>query len=73
MRSEPDGRSGMLGVKIMQQGFDAMARRAALLAGLGVTELSMTPRDIPSVKARIRASTMTELQALAANALAAHT
>jgi phosphocarrier protein FPr len=46
---------------------------AALLAGLGVTELSMTPRDIPSVKARIRASTMGELQALAARALAAHT
>ena len=46
---------------------------AALLAGLGVTELSMTPRDIPAVKARIRASAMPELQALAARALAAET
>jgi hypothetical protein len=41
---------------------------AALLAGLGVTELSMTPRDIPAVKARIRASAMGDLQALAARA-----
>jgi phosphocarrier protein FPr len=46
---------------------------AALLAGLGVTELSMTPRDIPAVKARIRASAMGDLQALAARALAAQT
>jgi phosphocarrier protein FPr len=46
---------------------------AALLAGLGVTELSMTPRDIPAVKARIRASAMGDLQALAARALAAET
>lgn len=46
---------------------------AALLAGLGVTELSMTPRDIPAVKARIRASAMPDLQALAQRALAAGT
>jgi phosphocarrier protein FPr len=46
---------------------------AALLAGLGVTELSMTPRDIPAVKARIRASAMADLQALAARALAVGT
>jgi len=46
---------------------------AALLVGLGVTELSMTPRDIPAVKARIRASAMPDLQALAARALAAET
>jgi phosphoenolpyruvate-protein phosphotransferase len=44
---------------------------AALLAGLGVHELSMTPRDIPAVKARIRASGLGDLQALAARALAA--
>ncbi|WP_313808756.1 phosphoenolpyruvate--protein phosphotransferase [Sphingobium sp.] len=42
---------------------------AALLTGLGVSELSMTPRDIPAVKARIRASHLTDLQALAARAL----
>ena len=42
---------------------------AALLTGLGVTELSMTPRDIPAVKARIRASDMTALRSLAAKAL----
>jgi len=46
---------------------------AALLAGLGVTELSMTPRDIPAVKARIRRSDMHALQALAAHALFAET
>mgnify|MGYP003365246008 CR=1 FL=1 len=46
---------------------------AALLAGLGVTELSMTPRDIPAVKARLRSSAMGDLQALAARALAAET
>lgn len=44
---------------------------AALLAGLGVHELSMTPRDIPAVKARIRASSLGDLQALAARALEA--
>ena len=42
---------------------------AALLTGLGVHELSMTPRDIPAVKARIRASSLGALQALAARAL----
>ncbi|WP_150291948.1 phosphoenolpyruvate--protein phosphotransferase [Sphingobium estronivorans] len=42
---------------------------AALLTGLGVSELSMTPRDIPAVKARIRASTLSDLRALAARAL----
>jgi phosphocarrier protein FPr len=44
---------------------------AALLAGLGVSELSMTPRDIPAVKARIRNSGLPALQALAAQAVAA--
>ena len=42
---------------------------AALLAGLGVDELSMTPRDIPAVKAQLRDVAMTGLQALAARAL----
>ncbi|EGD60802.1 phosphoenolpyruvate-protein phosphotransferase [Novosphingobium nitrogenifigens DSM 19370] len=46
---------------------------AALLVGLGVSELSMTPRDIPAVKARLRGASMTELQALAQKALAAAT
>ncbi|WP_298283459.1 phosphoenolpyruvate--protein phosphotransferase [Acidocella sp.] len=43
---------------------------AALLAGLGVSELSMTPRDIPAVKARLRRESFADLQALAARALA---
>ena len=43
---------------------------ACLLSGLGVQELSMTPRDIPAVKARIRASRFSDLQALAERALA---
>lgn len=42
---------------------------AALLTGLGVTELSMTPRDLPAVKARLRASELPALQTLAARAL----
>ena len=42
---------------------------AALLTGLGVTELSMTPRDLPAVKARLRSSELPALQALAARAL----
>ncbi|EIZ80890.1 phosphoenolpyruvate-protein phosphotransferase [Novosphingobium sp. Rr 2-17] len=46
---------------------------AALLTGLGVGELSMTPRDIPAVKARIRASSLPQMQALAAKALDAGT
>ena len=41
---------------------------ACLLAGLGVDELSMTPRDLPGVKARLRASNMAELKALALRA-----
>jgi phosphocarrier protein FPr len=43
---------------------------ACLLAGLGVHELSMTPRDVASVKARLRASEMGALRALAARACA---
>ncbi|MEP9400486.1 phosphoenolpyruvate--protein phosphotransferase [Sphingomonas sp. VNH70] len=42
---------------------------AALLVGLGVSELSMTPRDIPAVKARIRASGRDALATLARRAL----
>ena len=42
---------------------------AALLAGLGVRELSMTPRDIPGVKDRLRDSDLAGLQALARRAL----
>ncbi|WP_395393784.1 phosphoenolpyruvate--protein phosphotransferase [Novosphingobium sp. BL-8A] len=42
---------------------------AALLVGLGVSELSMTPRDIPAVKARIREASFDDLRALAAKAL----
>jgi phosphoenolpyruvate-protein phosphotransferase len=41
---------------------------ACLLAGLGVHELSMTPRDLPGVKARLRAAEFGALQALAARA-----
>ena len=44
---------------------------AALLTGLGVDELSMTPRDLPAVKERIRQSDLAVLQALAQRALAA--
>ncbi|MDV2985307.1 UNVERIFIED_CONTAM: phosphoenolpyruvate--protein phosphotransferase [Methylobacteriaceae bacterium AG10] len=43
---------------------------AALLAGLGVHELSMTPRDLPGVKARLRACDLSELKALAEQACA---
>ena len=43
---------------------------ASLLAGLGVHELSMTPRDLPGVKARLRVCDMAELKALAAQACA---
>lgn len=46
---------------------------AALLTGLGVNELSMTPRDIPAVKARLRTASMADLRALADKAVAAHT
>ncbi|WP_370525365.1 phosphoenolpyruvate--protein phosphotransferase [Novosphingobium sp. BK486] len=43
---------------------------AALLTGLGVSELSMTPRDIPAVKARLRGASLADLQDLARRALA---
>jgi phosphocarrier protein FPr len=42
---------------------------AALLTGLGVNELSMTPRDIPAVKARLRDADFAALEALALKAL----
>jgi len=43
---------------------------ACLLAGLGVDELSMTPRDAPAVKARLRTESFAALQGLATQALA---
>lgn len=43
---------------------------AGLLAGLGVHELSMTPRDVAAVKARLRVSEIGALRALAARACA---
>ncbi|BEV70805.1 phosphoenolpyruvate--protein phosphotransferase [Paludibacterium sp. THUN1379] len=43
---------------------------ATILAGLGVDKLSMSPSDIPAVKARLRASRKDGLQALAERALA---
>ena len=46
---------------------------AAILAGLGVHELSMTPRDVAGVKARIRAASLADLRDLAARALACET
>lgn len=42
---------------------------AALLTGLGVQELSMTPRDVPAVKARLRGADLATLQDLARRAL----
>ncbi|MEX3591789.1 MAG: phosphoenolpyruvate--protein phosphotransferase [Burkholderia sp.] len=42
---------------------------AAILAGLGVDELSMSMRDIPTVKTRLRASRLDALRALARSAL----
>jgi phosphocarrier protein FPr len=42
---------------------------AALLAGIGVNELSATPRDIAAVKARLRQSRLSDFQALARQAL----
>ncbi|PSD25416.1 hypothetical protein C7E18_21860, partial [Stenotrophomonas maltophilia] len=52
---------------------DQTVRLARLQAGLGVDELSMTPNDIPAVKARLRGTAMTELQALASTALGCET
>lgn len=46
---------------------------ACLLAGLGVQELSMTPNDIPTVKARLRSVALSHLQQLAQQAMACET
>jgi len=43
---------------------------AAILAGLGVNELSMTASDIPAIKAALRAGHHADMQALAQKALA---
>jgi phosphocarrier protein FPr len=42
---------------------------ALLLAGLGVSELSMTPREVPAVKARLRNADLAALRGLAERAL----
>jgi phosphoenolpyruvate-protein phosphotransferase len=44
---------------------------ASLLVGLGVQELSMTPREAPAVKARLRDSVWSDLRELAQKALEA--
>ena len=46
---------------------------ASLLAGLGVNELSMTPRDAPAVKARLRNARFDDLRRLATESLACDT
>jgi phosphocarrier protein FPr len=46
---------------------------AAILAGLGVKELSVTVPTIPTIKAHVRKSALTELQALAQSALGCRT
>ena len=46
---------------------------AAILAGLGVKELSVTVPTIPTIKAHMRKSSLAELQALAQSALACRT
>jgi len=46
---------------------------ATVLLGLGVDELSMTPRDIPAVKARLRTVNLAQAQQVAAQALACET
>ena len=52
-------------------GLASEPRAAALLVGLGVTELSAVPAAIPSVKAAVRATTMAGATGLAARALEA--
>lgn len=44
---------------------------AGLLVGLGVRELSVAPSAVPTVKARLRAASLRDLQDLAASAVAA--
>lgn len=46
---------------------------AMLLTGLGVNELSMTPRDISAVKAKLRSHSFADMQALAKKALQCET
>jgi phosphotransferase system enzyme I (PtsI) len=46
---------------------------AALLAGLGVTELSMAPNRIPLVKQALASYRLSDLQAIAERAIAAET
>jgi phosphocarrier protein FPr/phosphocarrier protein len=51
-------------------GLAADASAAAVLIGLGVSELSAPPAVVPEIKAAVRALTMASCQALAARALA---
>ncbi|MEG3164408.1 phosphoenolpyruvate--protein phosphotransferase [Sphingomonas sp. PB2P19] len=54
-------------------GIASDARAAAILIGLGVTELSATPAAIPALKAAVRLLTLPECESLATRALACAT
>jgi len=54
-------------------GLASEPKAAAVLIGLGVTELSAVPASIPQVKAQVRELTMDGCRALAERALAAAT
>jgi multiphosphoryl transfer protein len=47
----------------------ADVRAAPLLAGLGVSELSVTPRSVPGIKQEVRQHGLAEARELAAEAL----
>ena len=48
-------------------------RGASILVGLGVSELSITVPTIPTIKAHLRQSSLSEMQSLAQQALACST
>ncbi|GLY30022.1 phosphoenolpyruvate--protein phosphotransferase [Kineosporia sp. NBRC 101731] len=68
IRATCDGAAGRAEVAVCGE-FAADVRAVPLLAGLGVTELSVTPRSVPDIKQAIRTTDLGESRELASEAL----
>ncbi|MCE0537119.1 phosphoenolpyruvate--protein phosphotransferase [Kineosporia rhizophila] len=68
VRATVNGAAGQAEVAVCGE-FAADVRAGALLAGLGVTELSVNPRSVPQIKQTIRQQDLGEVRESAAQAL----
>jgi multiphosphoryl transfer protein len=68
IRATSNGAAGQAEVAVCGE-MAADVRAAPLLAGLGVNELSVTPRSVPGIKQMVRQTGIAESRELAAEAL----